>query len=297
MQRVKSFEATGLAPNGRLYAGDLNAIQDAAAGKADFTQTIDLATLRVGETGLQLLKYGPGEARITGALRTDGILRGLGGLFGGTFSTAQRDALAQADRPYGLIILNTTTNLYEFNAGTAATPDWRPFINTVPATEITGALKMWPMNAAPAGYLICDGQAVSRTTYSALSALLATQAYPYGAGDGSTTFNLPDLRGRMPVGMGTHGDVDSVGENEGEALGARRPKHRHVETAPGHTHNIGLAGFTGLPGNLIAPTQQKDTGQTGTVTTSTGTAVTVGPTTNAPSESPAFLVVNFIIKT
>jgi len=51
--------------------------------------------------------------------------------------------------------------------------------------------------SAPSGYLLCYGQAVSRTTYSALFAILGTT---YGAGDGSTTFNLPDIRGRAIAG-------------------------------------------------------------------------------------------------
>ena len=51
--------------------------------------------------------------------------------------------------------------------------------------------------AAPEGFLLCDGSAVSRTTYGDLFAAIGTA---YGAGDGSTTFNLPDLRGRVAAG-------------------------------------------------------------------------------------------------
>jgi hypothetical protein len=149
MQRVKTFQATGVAPDGRLYAGDLNAIQDAAAGKSDFTQTIDLATLRIGETGLQLLKYGPGEARISGALRTDGIIRGLGGFIAGAFTTVQRDAIPTGFAPYGTLILNTTTNAYEFNAGTDSARNWLAFVTSVPQAEIPGTIKMWMTAAAP----------------------------------------------------------------------------------------------------------------------------------------------------
>jgi microcystin-dependent protein len=286
MQRVKSFEATGLAPNGRLYAGDLNAIQDAAAAKADFTQTIDLANLRIGETALQLLKYGPAEARISGSLRTDGIVRALGGLYGGAFSTAARDALTNAQRPYGLIILNTTTNGYEFNSGTESSPVWTPFITTVPQGELTGVMKMWPTTTPPAGYLLCDGSAVSRTTYSALNALF-TPVYTYGAGDGSTTFNLPDLRGRMPVGLGTNGDVDSLAENEGESVANRRPKHKHTASFIGTPSPI--PGSNGLGGPNNVPT--------GAFNPEDAIGLSVGPQSNVPTDSPAFLVVNFIIKT
>lgn len=60
----------------------------------------------------------------------------------------------------------------------------------------------WPYGGAtpPAGWLLCDGAAVSRTTYAALFAVLGTS---YGAGDGATTFNLPNKSGRSSMGSGT----------------------------------------------------------------------------------------------
>lgn len=54
----------------------------------------------------------------------------------------------------------------------------------------TGTMLIWPTASAPTGYLLCDGTAVSRSTYSVLFALISTT---YGVGDGSTTFNLPNL--------------------------------------------------------------------------------------------------------
>jgi len=60
-----------------------------------------------------------------------------------------------------------------------------------------GAIKPWGKATAPVGYLLCDGTAVSRTTYADLFAVISTT---YGAGNGSTTFNVPDLEGKMPQG-------------------------------------------------------------------------------------------------
>lgn len=79
------------------------------------------------------------------------------------------------------------------------------FSNTV---TITGALSQVPAGvmfpyagaSAPTGFLLCDGAAVSRTTYSLLYTAISTT---YGVGDGSTTFNIPDTRGRIPLGAGT----------------------------------------------------------------------------------------------
>ena len=60
-----------------------------------------------------------------------------------------------------------------------------------------GAIKPWTKAAAPDGYLLCNGGAVSRTTYADLFAVISTT---YGAGDGSSTFNVPNLQGKMPQG-------------------------------------------------------------------------------------------------
>lgn len=73
---------------------------------------------------------------------------------------------------------------------------------------------------APEGYLLCNGQAVSRTTYSALFAEIGTT---FGEGDGSTTFNLPDLRSRF-----IKGKEDS--ETLGQLNEAGLPDHNHTVT-------------------------------------------------------------------
>ena len=60
-----------------------------------------------------------------------------------------------------------------------------------------GAIKPWTKATAPAGYVLCNGGAISRTTYADLFAVISTT---YGAGDGSTTFNVPQLQGKLPQG-------------------------------------------------------------------------------------------------
>jgi microcystin-dependent protein len=85
----------------------------------------------------------------------------------------------------------------------------------------------------PNGYLLCDGSAVSRTTYAALFVAIGTT---WGVGNGSTTFNLPDLRGRALLGSGTGGGLTerltgaSAGE-EGHILS--------VNEMPSHMHSYG----------------------------------------------------------
>jgi microcystin-dependent protein len=89
---------------------------------------------------------------------------------------------------------------------------------------------------APNGWLLCDGSAVNRTTYSNLFAVISTT---YGNGNGSTTFNLPDMRGRAPIGVG-HGSGLS-NRTRGTRGGAEThtltvgemPSHNHVTHANG----------------------------------------------------------------
>jgi hypothetical protein len=96
----------------------------AAAALQSLSQNLQTGTLAIGEAGLQLLRFGSGDLRLTGALRTDGIIRALGGIYTGGFTTVQRDAIPLGFRPYGVAILNTTTNRWEWNSGTDSAPVW-----------------------------------------------------------------------------------------------------------------------------------------------------------------------------
>lgn len=93
-----------------------------------------------------------------------------------------------------------------------------------------GAVIWSPYSTLPTGWLVCNGAAVSRTTYAALAALAATDSYPNGAGDGSTTFNLPDLRGRAPYGLAVSGTGNTLGGTFGAI--------DHTHTGPSHTHSV-----------------------------------------------------------
>ena len=87
----------------------------------------------------------------------------------------------------------------------------------------------------PSGYLECDGSAVSRTAYPKLFAAIGTA---WGAGDGSTTFNLPDLGGRTCIGKGSR-TVGSTGGSETHTLTTSEiPSHTHVVPKHGHANTI-----------------------------------------------------------
>ncbi|MEM7179571.1 MAG: phage tail protein [Spirochaetota bacterium] len=95
--------------------------------------------------------------------------------------------------------------------------------NTVPP----GTIVSYAMQTAPIGYLSCDGSAVSRTTYANLFAVIGTN---WGAGDGSTTFNLPDVRAAMPVGVGTS---SRFAQNESRSIASYRN-----DQFQGHAHTV-----------------------------------------------------------
>jgi microcystin-dependent protein len=97
-------------------------------------------------------------------------------------------------------------------------------------------------SAAPSGWLLCYGQAVSRTTYAGLFATISTT---YGTGDGSTTFNIPDLRGRVVAGQDDMGGssanrlTNQTDGLDGDTLGATGGAETHTLTEaqmPAHTH-------------------------------------------------------------
>ncbi len=136
----------------------------------------------------------------------------------------------------------------------------------------SGAILMYGVATAPTGWLLCNGAAVSRTTYAVLFAVIGTT---FGVGDGSTTFNLPDLRDRFPVGAGTTYAVAGTG-------GAAN--HLHTANLGTHAHD--------LPGGPNIAPYVTGTGYDH----HTSTSGVSGSTDNA-SGLPPYIGLSFIIKT
>ena len=148
---------------------------------------------------------------------------------------------------------------------------------------VSGAILMWPTASAPSGYLLCDGTAVSRTTYATLFALFGTT---FGSGDGSTTFNLPNYTNRMPYGT-------TIGATGGSA-DAVVVSHTHTITDPGHIHTQGA---------VRADSMNVGTGPFDRMTSSSTASAVTGISINTAGVSgtnanlPPYLGINFIIKT
>jgi microcystin-dependent protein len=130
----------------------------------------------------------------------------------------------------GDTFFNTGTNTFQVHDGsTWITPSGDPG----PAGDgvLPGVIVPYAGASAPTGYLLCDGTAVSRTTYADLFAITGTT---YGIGDNSTTFNLPNLKGRIPVGLdSTQAEFDTRGET-----GGVKSVTLTTDNLPTHSHTI-----------------------------------------------------------
>lgn len=182
----------------------------------------------------------------------------------------------------------------------------------------TGAGIDWYAAAAPPGFLLCDGSAVNRITFAALFAAIGTT---WGGGDGINTFNLPDTRGRVLVGVAAGGNLEvaALGANDGTAVNARRVRHAHTVnlTLPAHGHAVNDPGHAhGLP--TLASLEGTGYWQYGmggnvtgaaTATAAAGTGISIGNPTSAPgingsvgvlggtADGPSFVVAAKAIRT
>lgn len=165
------------------------------------------------------------------------------------------------------------------------------------ASVPVGTIQMYGGSTAPSGWLLCDGSAINRTTYASLYSVISTT---YGSGDGSTTFNVPDLRGRTAVGAGTGVYPGTSTNLTARSLG---DMNGH-EALQSHNHNAASNGYT-VPGkdggwnwrqtNSGTSTNYKNTpmgGSSAAVASIDKTGSTGGG--NAGNMQP-FTVVNYII--
>lgn len=178
--------------------------------------------------------------------------------------------------------------------------------------EIVGTVKMFAglASAIQEGYLLCDGAAISRTTYAALFAKLSTR---YGTGDGSTTFNLPNLVNKFVRGVADTPGTGTGSDTHSHTL-AEANLPSHVHTGGAHTHTLtwrgpitqsGANAYENLAATgLLAPV--KDENQPGTTTIAgmiaasggaVATSATGSGTAFTADNVPAYTQMLFIIKT
>lgn len=291
-----------------------------------------------GTANALTLSYRPGVARyvngmefwfVAGAANT-----GPATLDAGAGPLALRKGNGTADLASGDIRVNHVIGVKYDAGGGGRFRVVHPYLDATSEVEPTGTVKMYAGAAAPAGYLPCQGQAVSRTTYAALFAVIGTG---FGAGDGSTTFNLPDLRDRVPMGasasraLGSTGGslsatTASAGTHTHGASSSSAGAHSHgggtgattltTMQMPSHTHNVPATFINSYPSVYGYIAEGGSSIWSGQPTTSTGGgnahthsigsdgthshAVTVnsdGAHTHTVATEPARQTLNFIIKT
>ena len=165
---------------------------------------------------------------------------------------------------------------------------------------ITGELKMWPTATAPVGYLLCNGALVSRTTYADLFTVIGTT---YGAGDGTSTFALPNFNDRMPIGAGSTYSANTTGGSKDAIV----PTHTHTATDTGHTHSYAVWFDSSINAGAGNHTQYgSDAGQPynntgGTTKTSVSANANISVSTTGVSATnanlPPYIGIHFIIRT
>lgn len=144
-------------------------------------------------------------------------------------SIAKMDFTGDTNLSAGFLRYNRTNRVIEEWSGSA----WAEM-----RVEPAGVIKAFAGTTAPRGHLLCDGSDVSRTTYAALFAVIGTT---YGSGDGSTTFSLPSLKGRFPLGKADSGT--------GSTLAGTGGSLDHTHTVAAHYHGKGTLSISSSGGH------------------------------------------------
>jgi microcystin-dependent protein len=188
------------------------------------------------------------------------------------------DLISNSNTANGFVKLDSSSNLPALNGSAITNLNSANLTGDLPAisgaslTGIvaieTGSILTWSNSTVPSGFLECDGSAVSRTTYAGLFAVISTD---YGSGDGSTTFNLPNLQDSVQVGVSSSKAVASTGGNSSVTPTGTLTVNNHTLTIselPSHAHDVTsnphtgggnsgdrpVAGNNGYPNNGIGAT-------------------------------------------
>ena len=236
------------------------------------------------------------------------------------------DIVSQADDHLRLIKSTIKATFPNIDAAVTATP---AALNAATSFDLPAAsIIAFAGSSAPSGFLICDGSAVSRTTYATLFGVISTT---YGVGDSSSTFNLPDLRERVIAGKATSASLLTSGVSGitsttlGNAGGVQSvaltsaqsglPAHNHTLTMDAHTNTFtGIAHSHGgitVPGaaslgsgasagfNTSGTSASATAGGTNSTVTTTGTIAnnSASDASSAHTNVQPTIILNYCIKT
>lgn len=185
----------------------------------------------------------------------------------------------------------------------AGLPPTMQSISSLPGVRMVSEMMVWPAPVIPTGWLECDGRALSRTTYADLFAALGTT---WGSGDGSTTFNIPDMRGRTAVGKDNMGGsaanriTNAICGIVGTLLGAvggdqNMHQHNHGVNDPGHDHYVSGVNGQSAAGPLAARPWASGDDRGPTKTNTTGITIQNAGSGASQNVQPS-AIVNWIIR-
>ncbi len=289
---IESYTSSSMtvAPGGRGYDGTL-----AVAHNVGETVNACIDSITINEANLL--------ANTLGTVQPTNLIPG-NTASGGTSMTG-----AAADHVHGMPAWGSTQNISLLDATSSAGGSSGQIAD---AAHVHGLGNLLPSGMlapfaginAPQGWLICNGALISRTTYASLFAAIGTT---YGAGDGSTTFALPDLQGRIPVGVSALGtntqptmnlaetggeavhvlvDSEVAPHSHGGATGTESAQHAHTDS--GHGHGVSDPQHY----HSTADNNEYVTGRSspiGLVSTTTNQMAFVGADT---AKSPTFISIN-----
>jgi microcystin-dependent protein len=174
-----------------------------------------------------------GVSTLVGAVTINNNLNVTGAATVSSLNVSGTSTFAGAVKINNSLNVTSTTTIYGTTTVANSLYAQTIYQNNVPldslyGSAIIGSMIMYAGTTAPSGYLNCDGSAVSRNTYSSLFAVISTL---YGSGDGSTTFNVPNLQGKFPIGASTTYTIATSGGNSTKTLStSEMPAHNHSYT-------------------------------------------------------------------
>ena len=256
---TKGVPFTSVSNLSSVLSSDVNNLDYYHEG--DWSGTLELVP-RVTQSGWNSSKYKIVKSRYTrigDTVQVDFVIK-IDALTSGVPapSTASDGYLYVKGFPYGAdfsnVRLGTATNSYAAPAMPLLSLKGSGFGNSTSAngSNPVGTIQIYPGSTAPTGWMICDGSAISKTTYADLFAAIGTTY-----GDGGTTFNLPNLSGKFVRGLG--GDSASLGAVQEDAI----KQHRHgiqwwqyadrgnTNSSFGHVSAIKNTGGFGNPPNKL----------------------------------------------